>query len=175
MMLAMEDVKAVLIKLACRIQEIKAIKGAPSKEQLLLAQEALDIDSVVANRLGCWCLKAELEDLAFALLHPKECEDVRSQVRSRQDPAALEATVSSIKAALDERGIKYEDISGRPKNLYGIWSKMKADGVSKVDSVSSKPALRSVSTAMHQHLPVHTVPLHHLLSLHQRCSHHPAH
>ena len=57
------------------------------------------------------------------------------QVRSRQDPAALEATIQAIKAGLDEQGIKYADISGRPKNLYGIWQKMVNDGVTNVDTV----------------------------------------
>lgn len=210
MILAMEDVKAVLVTLAGRVHDMKSINSLPVLKRQQLAQETLDIFSVVANRLGCWCLKAELEDLAFQTLHPEAYEDVKAQVssmvtavgkltttstlpprlfacqpvvtgltsshltactvqmmrpvvagqvppqlakrllwlthhpfpafsllqvRSRQDPAALEATIQAIKAGLDEQGIKYADISGRPKNLYGIWQKMVNDGVTNVDTV----------------------------------------
>ena len=57
MMLAMEDVKAVLVKLACRVHNMKTISYLSLEKQRLFAQETLDIFAVVANRLGCWCLK----------------------------------------------------------------------------------------------------------------------
>lgn len=144
MMLAMEDVKAVLVKLAGRVHDMKAINSLPLDKRKPLAQETLDIYSVVANRLGCWCLKAELEDLAFQALYPEEFENVRAQVSSRQDPAALEATIQAIKSGLDKQNIKYEDISGRPKNLYGVWCKMVNDGVTTVDKIFDVIALRVV-------------------------------
>lgn len=65
MVLAMEDVRAVLVKLACRVHNMKTIQYLSPEKQQVFAQETLDIFSVVANRLGCWCLKAELEDRAF--------------------------------------------------------------------------------------------------------------
>lgn len=76
----MEDVKAVLIKLACRVHNMKTISALPREKQVSLAQETLDVFSVVANRLGVWCLKAELEDLAFSVLHPEEYEQLKKQV-----------------------------------------------------------------------------------------------
>ena len=79
--------------------------------------------------------QAELEDLSFAVLYPEEHARVAALVRSRQDPAALEALVATVKAGLEARGIQYEDISGRPKNLYGLWQKMQKDGVQDVDKV----------------------------------------
>ena len=97
--------------------------------QVNLAEETLDIFSVVANRLGVWCLKAELEDLAFAVLHPQEYESLKAQVKALQDPAVLAGTISKIKACLEARGVAYEDISGRPKNLWGIYQKMKANNL----------------------------------------------
>ena len=57
MMLAMEDVESVLIKLACRVHNMKTISALSPEKQRLFAQETLDIFAVVANRLGCWCLK----------------------------------------------------------------------------------------------------------------------
>lgn len=80
MILAMEDVKAVLVTLAGRVHDMKSIHSLPVLKRQQLAQETLDIFSVVANRLGCWCLKAELEDLAFQTLHPEAYEDVKAQV-----------------------------------------------------------------------------------------------
>lgn len=58
-----------------------------------------------------------------------------TQVAQRQDAEALESTITRIKAGLDARGVQYEDISGRPKNLYGIWLKMQSSGKSSLDQV----------------------------------------
>ena len=57
MMLAMEDDKSVLVKLACRVHNMKTLSALSPEKQRLFAQETLDIFAVVANRLGCWCLK----------------------------------------------------------------------------------------------------------------------
>eukprot|EP00983_Pelagomonas_calceolata_P127390 1161398-Pelagomonas_calceolata.AAC.7 len=81
-LLAMEDVKAVLIKLACRVHDMRTCGALPRERQVSLAQETLDIFSVVANRLGIWCLKADLEDLAFAVIHPEEHRALSEQVRT---------------------------------------------------------------------------------------------
>ncbi len=94
--------------------------------------------------LRCTILQADLEDLAFSVLHPEEYEQVRRMVGSRQDTAALEATVQAIKAGLDARGISYDDVSGRPKSLYGIWQKMVKDGATTVDKIYDVIALRVV-------------------------------
>ncbi|GAX83616.1 hypothetical protein CEUSTIGMA_g11040.t1 [Chlamydomonas eustigma] len=144
MMLAMEDVRAVLIKLACRVHNMKTLSALSEDKQRAFAQETLDIFAVVANRLGCWSLKAELEDLSFAVLYPEQYSQVKCMVSSRQDSAALEATVQAIKAGLEEKGIQYEEISGRPKNLYGIWQKMIKNNESNVDRIYDVIALRVV-------------------------------
>lgn len=78
--------------------------------QVLLAQETLEVYSVVANRLGVWCLKAELEDLAFKALHPEEYAWLQAQVADRQDAAALEATMRSIRKAMLEHGVQVGDV-----------------------------------------------------------------
>lgn len=67
----------------------------------------------------------------------------------RQNPAALEQTIAKIKAGLDARGLQYEDISGRPKNLYGIWQKMKALGIKDVSQIYDVTALRVVVSNKH--------------------------
>lgn len=68
---------------------------------------------------------------------------------TRQDAEALEATITRIKAGLDARGVHYEDISGRPKNLYGIWCKMKASGITDIAQVYDLTALRVVVSNKH--------------------------
>ncbi|GLC56785.1 hypothetical protein PLESTB_001145400 [Pleodorina starrii] len=154
MLVAMEDVKAVLVVLADRIHNMRTVRALPITRQEALARETLEVYSVVANRLGVWCLKAELEDLAFSVLHPEEYTWLKNAVRSRQDPVALEATINAIKGALHSEGVAYEDISGRPKNLYGIYSKLKADGKpltpESLDSVYDLMALRIVVASKHE-------------------------
>ncbi|KXZ51474.1 hypothetical protein GPECTOR_12g437 [Gonium pectorale] len=154
MLVAMEDVKAVLVKLADRIHNMRTIRVLPIERQEALARETLEVYSVVANRLGVWCLKAELEDLAFSVLHPEEYTWLKGAVGSRQDPAALEATINKIKLELQEQGVAYEDISGRPKNLYGIYSKLQKDGKpltsESLDSIYDLMALRVIVSSKHE-------------------------
>mmetsp|Transcript_19384 Transcript_19384/g.33486 ORF Transcript_19384/g.33486 Transcript_19384/m.33486 type:complete len:777 (+) Transcript_19384:216-2546(+) len=150
MLLAMEDIKSVLVKLACRVHDMKTVGALPPDTQISFARETLDVFSVVANRLGVWSLKAELEDLAFAVLHPEEHARVQHAMTARQDPAALEATIARIKEQLDARGLPYEDISGRPKSLYGVWCKMEAGGITDMDKVYDVTALRVVMADKHQ-------------------------
>ncbi|GFR45575.1 hypothetical protein Agub_g6969 [Astrephomene gubernaculifera] len=154
MLVAMEDVKAVLVKLADRVHNMRTIHILPRERQEALARETLEVYSVVANRLGVWCLKAQLEDAAFSVLHPEEYTWLKEAVRSRQDPVALEATINNIKASLQDHAVAYEDISGRPKNLYGIYSKLKKDGkpltAASLDTVYDLMALRVVVSTKHE-------------------------
>jgi GTP pyrophosphokinase/guanosine-3',5'-bis(diphosphate) 3'-pyrophosphohydrolase len=71
------------------------------------------------------------------------------QVSRRQDPAALEATIAKIQARLAEKGVRCEDISGRPKNLYGIWTKMRDGRIQSLDQVYDVTALRVVVANKH--------------------------
>ena len=98
-------------------------------------QVASSLPAHAAAVTGVWCLKAELEDLAFSVLHPEEYKSLRALAASRQDPALLEQSVLAIKAGMDAAGIKYAEISGRPKNLYGIWKKMNEGGITSLDKV----------------------------------------
>ncbi|MEW5308818.1 MAG: hypothetical protein WDW38_000748 [Sanguina aurantia] len=137
MLMAMEDVRSVLIKLADRVVAMRSATALPQHLAVQLAIETLEVFAVVANRLGVWCLKAELEDLAFAVLHPVEAAELRHELRHRQDASALEATINHIKASLQEAGVEYEDISGRPKNLYGVWLKRGGTPCTALSSMSS--------------------------------------
>jgi len=105
---------------------------------------------VLANRLGAWAVKAELEDLAFKTLHPEEYAVVAAAVDSRA--GAARATLSSrcaeLKQALEASGLEVVDMSGRAKNYYGVWKKVRATGAS-VEQVYDLLALRVVVPAKH--------------------------
>jgi ppGpp synthetase/RelA/SpoT-type nucleotidyltranferase len=135
--------EAVLVKLADRLHNMRTISGLPSQKQLAMAQETLEVYSVLANRLGLWSLKAELEDLSFKVLHPREYSQLLHQVEERQSLGFLQESVDQLKQFLDRQGIEVEDISGRPKNLYGIYTKMVKDGL-QLDQVYDVYALRVI-------------------------------
>lgn len=135
--------EAVLVKLADRLHSMRTISCLPSNEQRSIAQETLDVYAVLANRLGLWSLKAELEDLSFQVLRPDEYAALSQQVFERQNQDFLQASVNQLKQHLDQVGIEVQDISGRPKNLYGIHTKMKKDGLA-LEQVYDVYAIRVV-------------------------------
>ncbi|MGL5286215.1 GTP pyrophosphokinase [Aeromonas sp. RU39B] len=126
MLLAMvEDVRAVVIKLAERIASLREAKKASEETRVLMAQEISNIYAPLANRLGIGQLKWELEDLAFRYLHP----DTYKQIAKQLDEKRLDREryirdfVGSLKHYLQESGIEAE-VYGRPKHIYSIWRKM---------------------------------------------------
>jgi len=132
LLLAMaEDVRVVLIKLADRLHNMRTLSHLPEAKQRRIARETLDIYAPLANRLGIWQIKWELEDLAFRYLEPATYKDVARFLDERRVDREryIEKAVGVIRAELDRAGIKAE-ISGRPKHLYSIWKKMRRKGLS---------------------------------------------
>jgi GTP pyrophosphokinase len=128
MLLAMVgDIRVVLLRLASRTQSLRALSAAPEVERRAVAQETLDIYAPLANRLGVWQLKWEMEDLSFRYLHPKDYKGIARKLDETR--GAREAFIGSVEKQLGEElasaGIKAE-ITGRPKHLYSIWNKMRA-------------------------------------------------
>ena len=126
MLLAMvEDVRAVVIKLAERIAVIRAAKHADEKVRLLIAKEVSNIYAPLANRLGIGQLKWELEDLAFRFLHPQTYKQIAKDLGERRIDREkyIEHFVGELKALLDGEGI-HGEVYGRPKHIYSIWRKM---------------------------------------------------
>lgn len=126
MLLAMvEDVRAVVIKLAERIACLREAKTADEETRVLMAQEITNIYAPLANRLGIGQLKWELEDLAFRYLHP----DIYKQIAKQLDEKRLDREryirefVQSLRNGLKEAGVEAE-VYGRPKHIYSIWRKM---------------------------------------------------
>ncbi|MFG0834815.1 GTP diphosphokinase [Aeromonas bivalvium] len=126
MLLAMvEDVRAVVIKLAERIACLREAKLADEETRVLMAQEITNIYAPLANRLGIGQLKWELEDLAFRYLHPETYKQIAKQLDEKRldRERYIREFVQSLRDALAEAGVEAE-VYGRPKHIYSIWRKM---------------------------------------------------
>jgi GTP pyrophosphokinase len=124
------DVRLVLIRLAAQLVRMRNLKGTPIAEQQRAAVETLEIYAPLANRLGIWQVKWELEDLAFRYSHPEEYKRIAGWLRVKRD--ARERYIEDVKhelaTALGAAGITAE-ITGRPKHIYSIWRKMQRKGL----------------------------------------------
>jgi GTP pyrophosphokinase len=130
MFLAMvDDIGVVLIKLADRLHNMRTLDAMPREKQLRIAQQTMEIYAPLANRLGIWQFKSELEDLAFRHLQPVNYQRVTQQLeeRGRNQAELIVRVMGDLQVALSDAGIRYE-ISGRQKHVYSIYRKMKQKG-----------------------------------------------
>ena len=131
MLLAMvEDIRVVLLRLASRTQTLRYYAANPADLRTDVARETLDIYAPLANRLGVWEVKWELEDLSFRFLHP----DVYKKIARMLDEKRMEReqfiadACARLQKELIEAGIRAE-VYGRPKHIYSIWNKMRKKGI----------------------------------------------
>ncbi|HEY6240629.1 MAG TPA: bifunctional (p)ppGpp synthetase/guanosine-3',5'-bis(diphosphate) 3'-pyrophosphohydrolase [Burkholderiales bacterium] len=127
MLLAMvEDIRVVLLRLASRTQTLRWLARAPEADRRQLARETLDIYAPLANRLGVWQLKWELEDLSFRYLEPELYKRIAGMLDDRRSERErfVEETIAELADELARAGIRAE-ITGRPKHLYSIYTKMR--------------------------------------------------
>lgn len=126
MLLAMvQDVRVVLIKLADRLHNMRTLDALSETRQRAIAQETLDIFAPLANRLGIWQVKWELEDLSFRYLDPESYQQIAGWLSERRVDREhfVEVFVETLCAELHEAGVDAQ-VSGRPKHIYSIWRKM---------------------------------------------------
>lgn len=131
MLLAMvEDIRVVLIKLAERTQTMRTLSGASKENQRMIAHETQSIFAPLANRLGVWQLKWELEDLALRYLEPQLYKKVASLLDERRVDREqyIAEVVARLQQELAQAGIEAE-VKGRPKHICSIINKMKRKGV----------------------------------------------
>ena len=131
MFLAMvEDVRVVLIKLADRLHNMRTLGSQPDHKRRRIARETLEIFAPLANRLGIWQIKWELEDISFRYLDPSTYKQLAKAMAQKR--TEREKWVEEVKAEL-ERELSKQDIqaevTGRPKHIYSIWRKMQRKGV----------------------------------------------
>lgn len=127
MLLAMAaDLRIVLLRLASRLQSLRwyAASRVPCPQPY--AQETMELYTPLANRLGIWQLKWEMEDLAFRFLQPDVYKDIARQLedRRREREALITSMVEQLQQALAKAGVEAK-VSGRPKHIYSIWNKMR--------------------------------------------------
>jgi guanosine-3',5'-bis(diphosphate) 3'-pyrophosphohydrolase len=130
MMVAMAtDVRVILIKLADRLHNMRTLGALPKQKQMLKSHETLEIYAPLAHRLGIHAIKWELEDLAFATLHPRKYAEIKQLVAQQRDERESYVADAGrfLGAELEQVGIEAE-ISGRAKHFYSIYTKMAKKG-----------------------------------------------
>jgi GTP pyrophosphokinase len=121
------DVRLVVVKLADQLQKMRAAKSVEAAERRKLSIETREVFAPLANRLGVWQVKWELEDLAFRHLQPTEYQHIASALKVRR--SERERYIEELKARLEQElrtaGIEAR-VDARPKHIYSIWRKMQA-------------------------------------------------
>ena len=145
MLVAMaNDWRVLLIKLADRLHNMRTLAVMPEWKQRRTAQETFDVYAPLAHRLGVQQVRWQLEDLAFATLHPKRYAEIEQMVAARapQREEYLEQVLVHVRQRLDEMGIE-ADVTGRPKHLWSIYEKMVVRG-KEFDDINDLVAIRVV-------------------------------
>ncbi|HEY2818850.1 MAG TPA: bifunctional (p)ppGpp synthetase/guanosine-3',5'-bis(diphosphate) 3'-pyrophosphohydrolase [Casimicrobiaceae bacterium] len=127
MLLAMvDDIRIVLIKLAERTQALRYLTNAGDEARQQAAKDVLDIFAPLANRLGVWQLKWELEDLSLRALEPAEYQKIARHLDERRldRQRFIDNVIATLRKDLADTGVKAE-VTGRPKHIYSIWNKMR--------------------------------------------------
>jgi GTP diphosphokinase / guanosine-3',5'-bis(diphosphate) 3'-diphosphatase len=120
-----EDIRVVIIKMADRLHNMRTLGYIPESKRRRIAQETLDIFAPLANRLGIWQFKWELEDLAFRHVNPEKYKEIAELIKQRRTDRELQVRdiIEHLRNVLEEEGIDVE-ITGRPKHIYSIYRKM---------------------------------------------------
>ena len=127
MVLAMAaDLRIVMLRLASRLQSLRWYAASKQPCPPEFARETMEVFTPLANRLGIWQIKWEMEDLAFRFLEPQIYKDIARQLEDKrvEREALIERVVRQLRDALASAAISAE-VSGRPKHIYSIWSKMR--------------------------------------------------
>ena len=145
MFLAMgKDIRVIMIKLADRLHNMRTLKFLARDRQIANARETMDLYAPLANRLGIYSLKWELEDLSFKYLYPEEYREIVEGIDKKREERLnfIEKIESQIKQELKKQKIDAE-ITGRAKHLYSIYRKMKRDNAT-LDQIYDLFALRII-------------------------------
>ncbi len=162
-----EDVRALLVKLAFRVYKIKKLLRTPTADTRAIARDTLDVYAPLANRLGVAQLKWQLEDLSFRLLEPDAYMRIAKSLEERREDREkyIGDFVVALENKLREGGHGSISVLGRPKHLYSIWSKIQRKRVEVsdlfdvravrvlVDTVQECYAVLGIVHSNWQHLP----------------------
>ncbi len=124
------DLRVVLLRLASRLQTLRHFAVSRQPCPALLARESMQVFAPLANRLGIWQIKWEMEDLAFRFLEPEQYKTVARLLDEKR--VEREQGVEAFRQALSDdlaRNGLHAEVQGRPKHLYSIWKKMRGKGI----------------------------------------------
>jgi GTP pyrophosphokinase len=124
------DLRVVLLRLASRLQTLRYFAASKQPCPRVLAAESLQVFAPLANRLGIWQIKWELEDLSFRFLHPDDYKNVARMLDEKrvEREQRVESFRRRLADELDRHGL-HAEVQGRPKHLYSIWKKMQGKGL----------------------------------------------
>ncbi len=130
MLASIEDLRVLIIKLADRLHNMRTLSGQKEHKRRRIARETLDYYAPIANRLGIWRIKSELEDLSFRYLNPASYKEIKNAIQQKEgDREKLVIRIKSdLERALAEAGLQAQ-VYGRPKHIYSIFRKMERKGV----------------------------------------------
>ena len=149
MFLAMgKDIRVIIIKLADRLHNMRTLKHLKRDRQIANAKETMELYAPLANRLGLYSLKWELEDLAFKYLYPEEYHELVEGINKKREERLrfIEKIMDDIRVQLKKQKIEAE-VTGRAKHLYSIYRKMKRDNKT-LDQIYDLFALRILVTSV---------------------------
>ena len=119
------DMRVIMIMLAERVHLMRRQEFFSASNQHRFSRNTLDIFAPLANRLGIWQIKWELEDLSLRYLQPQQYREIAIRLEERRDErlASIKSVIKKLGAVFEEQGV-HAEISGRPKHIYSIWRKM---------------------------------------------------
>ncbi len=125
-----DDLRVILIKIADRLHNMRTLDSMPEHKKLKVAGETIFLYAPLANRLGLYAIKSELEDLSFKFRQPQIYDEITAKLKhsERKYVSLINKFSLPIIEKLGDTGIKF-DISGRPKSVFSIWNKMQAKNV----------------------------------------------
>ena len=143
-----QDVRIILLRLADVLQDLRKASALPPEPRRELAHEVRNIYAPLANRLGVWQLKWELEDLSFRYLEPERYKAIANRIDERRASRSqkIEEAATILQKKIDELGFA-ATVTGRPKHIYSIYRKMERKNVS-FDQIYDVHALRVILHTM---------------------------
>jgi GTP diphosphokinase / guanosine-3',5'-bis(diphosphate) 3'-diphosphatase len=125
-----DDLRVILIKIADRLHNMRTLDSMPEHKKMKVAGETIYMYAPLADRLGLYAIKTELEDLSFKYRQPKIYEEIAAKLKhgEKKNVALINKFSLPIIEKLSDAGFRF-DISGRPKSIYSIWKKMQAKNV----------------------------------------------
>lgn len=119
------DIEVILIRMSDCLQDLRKASNLPSKQRHIIAHEAMNIYAPLANRLGVWQLKWELEDLAFRYLEPQKYKEIASKLAARRAERMqhIDKAINKLTRLIRANGLK-GSVTGRSKHIYSIYRKM---------------------------------------------------